>query len=741
MPEPGQRAHRRIGETIREKYRIDAFLATGSMANVYAATHRNGSRVALKILHRELARDPQMAERFRREGYFANAIGHPGVVKAIDDDVTEDGCAFVVLELLEGETLEDRRTRLGGKVPLAEILGIGDAMLDVLAAAHGNEVLHRDVKPDNVFLTKKGEVKILDFGVARFNDGRASSDMTSVGTVLGTPAFMPPEQALGKREEVDARSDIWGVGATLFTCIAGEAVHVGGDPKTKSIMTARTAARPLRDVAQNVPRAVASVIDRALAFDRIERWNDANAMREALRWARMSVNESRPSFPESAGELLGAPPETKRGDDEPTLAIRSPIDAAQEMGRRPSFTNERSPSGDPKRMATSIGMPSFPPAPAPLLAVASEPKPSSRDEVYTSAPPVTERGEPASEPTIGLDRDWPPDTHTELPQTPRVEDPLSSLPGGATPKASSPGAVPDAPITQRLPGTDTMVRPIDAATLERPVMRSDAPVSSDPAEIFRAALARAGGVVDTEPTDMPRLDATMAMSPAASHPSNKTVLGMGDAPVHSPQGGAPDLTPSYPPAHQAHSYPPPQHYDYAPAVPSYPPSEEHRQRNAPTNAPPTPGPLLSTIAPKREGALRKNAVLALAAVATIGITYALVAGGADDPKEKPAASASVASASAPPAASPSASAMPPPPPTASAMPSAAPSASVAAAPPPKRRRKPKPAAATSVTPAPTAGTTATAISAPDPTPEPTPPPTATPVPPVPDDTLPRKDPE
>ena len=215
MPEPGQRAHRRIGETIREKYRIDAFLATGSMASVYAATHRNGSRVALKILHRELARDPQMAERFRREGYFANAIGHPGVVKAIDDDMTEDGCAFVVLELLEGETLEERRTRLGGKVPLTEVLGIGDAMLDVLAAAHGNEVLHRDVKPDNVFLTKKGEVKLLDFGYARFNDGRASSDMTSVGMVLGTPAFMPPEQALGKREEVDARSDIWGVGATL----------------------------------------------------------------------------------------------------------------------------------------------------------------------------------------------------------------------------------------------------------------------------------------------------------------------------------------------------------------------------------------------------------------------------------------------------------------------------------------------------------------------------------------------
>src|SRR5262245_18906024 len=124
---------------IRDKYRIDAFLATGSMANVYAATHRNGSRVALKVLHRELANDTSLAERFRREGYYANAIGHPGVVRAIDDDVTEDGCTFIVLELLQGENLEERRRRLGGRLPLGEALQIGDAMLDVLSAAHAHE--------------------------------------------------------------------------------------------------------------------------------------------------------------------------------------------------------------------------------------------------------------------------------------------------------------------------------------------------------------------------------------------------------------------------------------------------------------------------------------------------------------------------------------------------------------------------------------------------------------------------
>ena len=104
---------KRIGSLIRGKYRVDARLATGTMANVYSATHRNGSRVALKILHGTLAHDPNVCERFKRQGYFANSIGHAGVVHAIDDDVTEDGCPFIVMELLEGETLEARRVRSG----------------------------------------------------------------------------------------------------------------------------------------------------------------------------------------------------------------------------------------------------------------------------------------------------------------------------------------------------------------------------------------------------------------------------------------------------------------------------------------------------------------------------------------------------------------------------------------------------------------------------------------------------
>ncbi|MBX3189055.1 MAG: protein kinase [Labilithrix sp.] len=328
------RSHKRVGSVVRGKYRVDGFLATGTMANVYAATHRNGSRVALKIMHAQLAEDPALCERFKREGYFANSIGHPGVVRAIDDDVTEDGCAFLVMELLEGETLDERRRRKGGKLPLGWVLGVADSLLDILAAAHEREVVHRDLKPDNVFVTKDGDVKILDFGVARWNDGKSSSDMTGVGMVLGTPAYMPPEQALGRREDVDVQSDIWAVGATLFVVLSGEPVHAGGDAKSKLIATARTQARALRDVAPEVPRSVAQVIDRALMFHKVDRWPDAHAMREALRWARRALDDEQLMAGGSTeAPAIAAPVPTRRTFDEETTRAGARSDEETAVAR------------------------------------------------------------------------------------------------------------------------------------------------------------------------------------------------------------------------------------------------------------------------------------------------------------------------------------------------------------------------------------------------------------------------
>ena len=208
LPENGGvdvRARARLGSVLRGKYRLDRVLGVGGMASVYEATHlRNANRVAVKVLHRELALDPGLRARFLREGYAANSVEHQGTVRILDDDISEDGAIFLVMELLDGETLEARWERTGRKLGVAEVLDLGCQLLDVLAAAHARGIVHRDLKPENLFLTREGRLKVLDFGVARLREG--SPTRTRTGAVFGTPAFMPPEQALGRANEVDALS-------------------------------------------------------------------------------------------------------------------------------------------------------------------------------------------------------------------------------------------------------------------------------------------------------------------------------------------------------------------------------------------------------------------------------------------------------------------------------------------------------------------------------------------------------
>ncbi len=275
----------RSGHLIKGKWRIDARLGDGSTASVYAATHRNGYRVAVKILHSDLAGNADIRARFLREGYVANTIRHPGVVRILDDDVMEDGAVFLVMELLEGETLEARAMRFGGKLPLDDVIPTMDRLLDVLAAAHAQGIVHRDVKPDNVFLTKDGGLKVLDFGLARISETIGSRMPTRAGLILGTPDFMSPEQASGNSGAVDPRSDLWSVGATAFTLLTNEPVHKSGTLHEYLQVIASVPARSLSQAAPNVPRSVVEVIDRSLALDRSHRWGSAREMQAALREA------------------------------------------------------------------------------------------------------------------------------------------------------------------------------------------------------------------------------------------------------------------------------------------------------------------------------------------------------------------------------------------------------------------------------------------------------------------------
>ena len=292
------RAEARVGQILKAKWRLDSVLGIGGMATVYAATHRNRSRVAIKMLHPEVAVSQDVTTRFLREGYVGNAVAHPGTVRVLDDDSTEDGAPFLVMELLEGESLGARLDR-EGSLPPHEVAQLGHQLLDVLTAAHAAQNVHRDLKPDNVFLTYEGRIKVLDFGIARLRAAaHESSASTQVGSLLGTPAFMAPEQALGRWKEVDERTDIWAVGATLFTLLTGRFVHEAEAVQEQLVLAATSKAPSVQMYAPETPIWLAQVVDKALAFSREARYPDARSMQTALRENATGVEFQ--SFPYSA---------------------------------------------------------------------------------------------------------------------------------------------------------------------------------------------------------------------------------------------------------------------------------------------------------------------------------------------------------------------------------------------------------------------------------------------------------
>jgi serine/threonine-protein kinase len=275
---------------LRGKYHLDRVIGAGGMAVVYAATHRNKKQFAVKILHPELSRREDLRQRFLREGLSANSLKHPGAVEVLDDDVAEDGAAFLVMELLEGLPLDRLWERTGSRMPLPAVLAIGYQLLDVLAAAHAAGVIHRDIKPPNLFLTPNGTLKVLDFGIARVRDVLADgSQNTSTGALLGTPGFMAPEQAMGDTLNMDGRTDIWAAGATLFALLSGRYVHLADNAAKLLILSGTQPAPLLRTILPELPPAAASVIDRALMFDRDQRWSSAADMRNALRDATILI--------------------------------------------------------------------------------------------------------------------------------------------------------------------------------------------------------------------------------------------------------------------------------------------------------------------------------------------------------------------------------------------------------------------------------------------------------------------
>jgi serine/threonine-protein kinase len=264
-----------VGAEVGGRYRVDYHIASGGMGSVYAVHHRDtGHRHALKVLKQTGGDGASTLERFRREAQLLDSFDHRGVVKMTDAGVMEDGSAFLVMELLEGETLLSFLRREAPIEP-RRLVPIVRGMAEALDAVHGTGVIHRDLKPSNVFLTPDG-IKLVDFGVAF---GVDLVSLTMSGQVVGTVRYMAPEQLEGRRA-LDARADVYSMGLIIWAALAGRPPH--GGTIAQSTMSIMGGTPRLETFAPAIPPRLADVVHRAIARRREDRFETAGAFTAAF---------------------------------------------------------------------------------------------------------------------------------------------------------------------------------------------------------------------------------------------------------------------------------------------------------------------------------------------------------------------------------------------------------------------------------------------------------------------------
>jgi serine/threonine protein kinase len=274
-----------IGRTIGS-YRVDRQLGKGGMGAVYLGVHPViGSKVAIKFLHAQYKSDAKIVDRFYNEARAVNVIGHDNILKILDLSSTSDGLHYFVMEYLHGRSLQDLLN--DGPLPLEVVGPILLQVCDALEAAHRKGIVHRDLKPDNVYLIslngKKNFVKVVDFGIARVtNDDGVSSGNTVTGMVMGTPAYMSPEQGSGATKQIDGRSDVYSLGIVMYQLATGELPFRGANFGEILVGHLQTAPPPPHQLNPDVPAAYEEIILRCLSKLQDDRYNSMRDLKAAL---------------------------------------------------------------------------------------------------------------------------------------------------------------------------------------------------------------------------------------------------------------------------------------------------------------------------------------------------------------------------------------------------------------------------------------------------------------------------
>jgi serine/threonine-protein kinase len=410
-----------IGESIGN-YRIVARLGEGGMGAVYLGEHRRITRqVAIKVLLPELSNNHRMVSRFFNEARATSLIRHPGIVEITDCDVLRDGRAYLVMELLRGESLGSRLRR-GDRVPPARAVSIAGHIADALAAAHEKEIVHRDLKPDNVFLLADvgpGEqpIKILDFGIAKLMRPDSHGQKTRTGSLVGTPEYMSPEQCRGVGA-VDHRTDIYSLGCILFEMLSGRRpfVSLGFGELIQSHLS--EAAPALASFDSTIPPAIGALVARMLAKAPDDRPQTMRALGAELDAIQASLAPSPPETGEARQAADGPTrtPAARTSASSEQLTVDGAFDRRAARHRRRSRliktaalavalggtwiwrVTAHHPAGPQPGVASAIAVPAplpvstaaSPSPPPPAAEPSSPPAPEKVNVVVVSEPPAAD---------------------------------------------------------------------------------------------------------------------------------------------------------------------------------------------------------------------------------------------------------------------------------------------------------------------------------------------------------------
>ena len=286
------------------RYEIGELLGRGGMAEVHMGRDtRLGRTVAVKMLRPDMARDPSFQTRFRREAHSAASLNHPAVVAVYDtgeDEFAGNPVPYIVMEYVEGSTLRELISS-GNRLVPERALEITDGVLAALAYSHQQGIVHRDIKPANVMLTRSGDVKVMDFGIARAVADNGAT-MTQTSAVIGTAQYLSPEQARG--EQVDARSDIYSTGCLLYELLTGRPPFVGDSPVSVAYQHVREEPVPPSRIDPDVPRNADAIVLKALTKDREDRYQTADEMRRDIAAAQAGRTIVPPAVPMDATQAI-----------------------------------------------------------------------------------------------------------------------------------------------------------------------------------------------------------------------------------------------------------------------------------------------------------------------------------------------------------------------------------------------------------------------------------------------------